>query len=44
MSTENKEQPGQGNSEVLSPAAIARRHALLKGLSRGSAVLAVADR
>ncbi len=42
MKTENKEQPRQGNSEVLSSAAVARRHALLKGLSRGSVVLATA--
>ena len=42
MSTENKEQPGQGSSEALPAAAIARRHALLKGLSRGSVVLAAA--
>jgi hypothetical protein len=40
MKTENKEQPGQGNTEVLSSAAVARRHALLKGLSRGSVLLA----
>lgn len=39
MSTENTKQV---NSEALSPAAIARRHALLKGLSRGSVILAVA--
>lgn len=39
MSTENTRQV---NPEALSPAAIARRHALLKGLSRGSVVLAVA--
>lgn len=32
----------QADSGTLSPAAIARRHALLKGLSRGSVVLAVA--
>lgn len=42
MSTENIEQPDQESSEVLSAAAIARRHALLKGLSRGSVVLAAA--
>ncbi|MES2048800.1 MAG: hypothetical protein V4447_10395 [Pseudomonadota bacterium] len=39
MKTENKAQPGQGNSEALSSAAAARRQMLLKGLSRGSAVL-----
>lgn len=39
MSTENTK---KSNSGILSPAAITRRHALLKGLSRGSVVLAVA--
>jgi hypothetical protein len=40
MKTENKAQPGQGNSAALPSAAVARRHLLLKGLSRGSVVLA----
>ena len=39
MSNENTK---QANSGSLSPAAISRRHALLKGLSRGSVVLAAA--
>lgn len=40
MSTEDIEPTGQGKAEALSSAAIARRHMLLKGVGKGSVVLA----
>lgn len=40
MSTENIESAGQGKAEALSAAALARRRILLKGVGKGTAVLA----
>lgn len=40
MSTENTESAGQGKAEALSAAALARRRILLKGVGKGTAVLA----
>lgn len=42
MSTENIQPTGQAKAEALSSAAVARRRMLLKGLGKGSAVLAAA--
>ncbi len=39
MSIENIEPAGQGKAEALSSAAVARRHMLLQGIAKGSAVL-----
>jgi len=40
MNTENIESTGQAKAEALSAAAVARRRVLLKGVGKGSAVLA----
>lgn len=40
MSTDNIESADQGNAEALSSAALARRRILLKGVGKGTAVLA----